>query len=884
MKMTNAMKDRRQLEAALDTQLETGLTAAMVKQRQAAGRNVLQEEKPPTIWQKIWRHLSDVASLVLLFAVLLSTYLAIWANGGWTKTVVIGSILIINVLIGMYQEHSAEKSLSALKKMNVHEVTVIRAGQTQVVDAAELVVGDIVKLTGGSQVPADGRLVEATDLRIDEAVLTGESEPVKKTAETMPQASELGDRQNEVFSGTGVTQGTGTMVVTAIGMATELGSIAGMLNATKVRTTPLQKRLNQLSARLTAVAVTGGVIIAILGVFFQGEPLADAMMIGVSLAVAAVPETLPIIVTISLSHGVGVMAKQNAIMRRVDAVETIGGVNVIASDKTGTLTQNQMTVTQIWAAGAPNAESISQSAQTPAADRLMRLAGLATNATREQVNHEWVEVGDSTELAIVRWLGQQGQTRAQFEQTAVRVAEDPFNSAKKTMATLHQLQDGRYLLIVKGAIDHLSLAQTEPVKAQMQQIHDQFARKALRVIAVGYRLFDQQPAETIENLQRELTFAGLIGMIDPPRPTAIAAVKQAAEAGIRTVMITGDHLETAKAIATQIGLLRPNDQVMTGAQLRDLTDDDLAQRISRISVYARVSPEDKIRIVKAWQKQGATVAMTGDGVNDAPALKAADVGVAMGITGTEVSKNASDMILTDDNFETIVKAVATGRAVYQNILKAVEFLIGVNFAQIFLMIFTVAIGWGAPLIAEQLLLINVLADGIPGFYLSREQAEANIMKRPPISRQTSIFADGLGQRVAVRTSTFIILTLTVYGLGRFVLTPNQPAMGMTMLFFTLAIGSMIDIYPIKQRGPLTWQGMTRNRSLNLGVGIAMLMVLSVALIPVLSNAFAVISMPLNNWLIVAVSVFIPSLVLEVNKRWQHRRRNVTSLTVDEEIE
>ncbi|GAX02163.1 hypothetical protein C5L25_000360 [Secundilactobacillus silagei JCM 19001] len=873
MTKTNAERDRQKLATALKTNFTSGLSAEQVKQRQTDGRNVLQEEKPPTIFQKIWRHLSDVASLVLLFAVALSTYLAIAANGGWTKTIVIGSILVINVLIGMYQEHSAEKSLAALKKMNIHEVNVLRDDHTQVVDAADLVVGDVVLLSGGNQVPADGCLIAATALRIDEAVLTGESEPVKKTAEPVAETAEIGDRINEAFSGTGVTQGTGQMVVTAIGMDTEIGSIAGMLNQTKARMTPLQKRLNQLSGRLTAVAVVGGIIITILGLFFQGEPLTDALMIGVSLAVAAVPETLPIIVTISLSHGVGVMAKQHVIMRRVDAVETIGGVNVIASDKTGTLTQNQMTVTQVWAATDSAPSVVGKNPLQEQTQSLMRLMGLATNATREKIQDEWIEIGDSTELAIVRWLATEGLTRADFEQQAPRIAEDPFNSTKKTMATLHQLPDGRALLIVKGALDRLPLKQSAKEQAKTSRIHDQFAHDALRVLAVGYKYFETLPEAPIEELQRDLTFAGLIGMIDPPRETAVAAVAQAREAGIRTVMITGDHLETAKAIAKQIGILRPGDQVVTGAALSQLSDQELAQQIENISVYARVSPEDKIRIIMAWQKQGATVAMTGDGVNDAPALKAADVGIAMGITGTEVSKNASDMILTDDNFETIVAAVATGRSVYQNILKAVEFLIGVNFAQIFLMIFAVGIGWGAPLIAEQLLLINVLADGIPGFYLSREPAEPLNMKRPPISRQTSVFADGLGQRVAVRTGTFILLTLGIYGLGRFGLTNNDPAVGMTMLFFTLALGSMVDIYPIKQRSPLSWQGIAKNPALNAGVLLAAGLVVSTALIPGLREAFQLVTLSGINWLIILIAIFIPSGILELNKRLQRTKLN-----------
>lgn len=844
------------------------------------GPNQLAAAKKPALWRQVARHLNDVSSLVLLFAVALASYMALALNGGWTKPIVIGAILVINVLIGLYQEASAEKALAALQSLSLPTTTVRRDNVAQTLAAVNVVPGDLILLKAGDQVPADGIVLESTNLTVDEAILTGESVPVSKHhVQTLTAVAP----EQEVFSGTAVTAGTAIVQVVTTGMATELGQIAGLLNQTKKRATPLQGRLNRLSGWLTSFAILGGIAIFALSVWMQNQGLADSLMIGISLAVAAVPETLPIIVTISLAHGVKRMANRNAIMRRVNAVETIGGVDVIASDKTGTLTQNKMTITRYWTPNSPQSQAADH--LTQAGKDLMRYLGLATNAEIQQVAGQEETHGDPTELAIVRWLAQHGQSRQQFETAAPRLAEDPFDSTKKTMATIHRLADDQQLIIVKGAFDRLPIRWTPTTRQAAQQVHDEFGQQALRVLSVGYRVV---PATVDlsdpnwEDLTQDLTFAGLVGIIDPPRPEVIPAIREAKQAGIKPVMITGDHMVTAAAIAQEIGILTPGQRVLSGDDLRQMTDAELTQQIQDIAVYARVSPADKIRIVQAWQATGKTVAMTGDGVNDAPALKAADVGIAMGITGTEVSKGAADMILTDDNFATIMAAVREGRTVYQNILKAVEFLVGVNFAQIFLMVGAVVMGWGAPLLAEQLLLINVLADGIPGFYISREPGERAAMEQPPIANSESLLARGLGGRLALRAATFTVLSLGIYAIGRFGLTNNQATMGMTMLFLVLAIGSMIDIYAIKDRQPLTMASLKRNPVLNGAMLIAIAVVLLVATVPATQHLFGLITLPIEAWLMVLPAMFIPTLVLELAKRWTRRKAPARNLSPDED--
>ena len=840
---------------------KSGLTDAEVEQKRVEfGINELLEQRPVPLYRKIWHHLKDISSLVLLLAVVLATYMAIFQNGGWTKTIVISLILIINVVIGLYQEASAEKSLAALKAMSLPTAKGRRNGRDITLAASELVPGDLIYLNTGDQVPADAVIIEETNLTVDEAILTGESLAVSKT--NFKAETNLTDDER-IFSGTAVVGGSALAQVTAIGMATELGKIANLLNKTQKRQTPLQGKLDSLSKWMTLFAALGGVVIFALSMGMQNKALADSLMIGLSLAVAAVPETLPIIVTISLSRGVKRMADRNAIIRHIGAVETIGNVDVIATDKTGTLTQNKMTITKYW---TPETD-IKEAADLPeAGQNLLKMLGLANNAKIMEKDGSKEIVGDATEIAIINWLKTQGSSRQQLEEKAPRIAEDPFDSAKKMMTTVHRLPNGHLLVIVKGALDRLPLTQSKIIEAG-QKAHDDLAAAALRVLAVGYKVLPEDADPTAwKEINSNLKLAGLIGLIDPPRPEVAAAIAKARQAGIKTVMITGDHLVTAKAIAEEIGILDSGQTAITGTELSKMSDTELKQRIQNISVYARVSPSDKIRIVQMWQELNKTVAMTGDGVNDAPALKAADVGIAMGVTGTEVAKEAADMILTDDNFATIIKAVAEGRTVYQNIIKAVEFLIGVNFAQIFLMVISTIFGWGAPLLAEQLLIINVLADGIPGFFISKEPGEPNIMAQDPIGNDESLLGRGLMQRMIIRAITFTILTLGVYAYGRFVISANNPQVGMTLVFLVLALGSMIDIYAIKDSQPISWQTFKTNRMLNWGLLLSMILVISLTVLPHLRQFLHLTLLPIQGWLVVLFGSLIPIFVLELNKR------------------
>ena len=840
---------------------KSGLTDAEVEQKRVEfGINELLEQRPVPLYRKIWHHLKDISSLVLLLAVVLATYMAIFQNGGWTKTIVISLILIINVVIGLYQEASAEKSLAALKAMSLPTAKGRRNGRDITLAASELLPGDLIYLNTGDQVPADAAIIEETNLTVDEAILTGESLAVSKT--NFKAETNLTDDER-IFSGTAVVGGSALAQVTAIGMATELGKIANLLNKTQKRQTPLQGKLDSLSKWMTLFAALGGVVIFALSMGMQNKALADSLMIGLSLAVAAVPETLPIIVTISLSRGVKRMADRNAIIRHIGAVETIGNVDVIATDKTGTLTQNKMTITKYW---TPETD-IKKAADLPeAGQNLLKMLGLANDAKIMEKDGSKEVIGDATEIAIVNWLKTQGSSRQQLEEKAPRIAEDPFDSAKKMMTTVHRLPNGHLLVIAKGALDRLPLTQSKVIEAG-QNAHDDLAAAALRVLAVGYKVLPEDADPTAwKEINSNLKLAGLIGLIDPPRPEVAAAIANARQAGIKTVMITGDHLVTAKAIAEEIGILDSGQTAITGTELSEMSDAELKQRIQNISVYARVSPSDKIRIVQMWQELNKTVAMTGDGVNDAPALKAADVGIAMGVTGTEVAKEAADMILTDDNFATIIKAVAEGRTVYQNIIKAVEFLIGVNFAQIFLMVISTIFGWGAPLLAEQLLIINVLADGIPGFFISKEPSEPNIMAQDPIGNDESLLGRGLMQRMIIRAITFTILTLGVYAYGRFVISANNPQIGMTLVFLVLALGSMIDIYAIKDSQPISWQTFKTNKMLNWGLLLSMTLVISLTVLPHLRQFLHLTLLPIQGWLVVLFGSLIPIFILELNKR------------------
>ncbi|HAC1723979.1 TPA_asm: HAD-IC family P-type ATPase, partial [Listeria monocytogenes] len=603
------------------------------------------------------------------------------------------------------------------------------------------------------------------------------------------------------------------------------------------------------------------------------ETIIETLMIAISLAVAAVPETLPVIVTLTLAYGVQNMVRKNTIIRRIPAVETIGNTSVICSDKTGTLTQNKMIIQQIWAA---DHTPIKATAEFDTAEqKVLEMLSLSSNATIDVTDGEETIIGDPTESAIIRLLEEKGTTKKALEAKYPRVFELPFDSDRKLMTTIHQVEDG-FLSITKGAFDRIPVNFSEAFLAEAERVHDSFAEDALRVLVVAYKKYPEMPTDlSSEALETDLTFAGMVGMIDPPRPESKAAVLAAKKAGIKTVMITGDHIVTASAIAKEIGILTDGDKAITGAELAEMSEADLEKNIRDYAVYARVSPEDKIRIVKAWQKNGEIVTMTGDGVNDAPALKAADVGAAMGITGTDVSKNAADMVITDDNFATIVDAVKEGRTAYENIRKTIYFLLSTNFSQIFIMLIAIILGWGAPVVAVQLLLINVVSDGIPGFFLSREKADDSIMERKPIPKNAGIFANGLGKKMATQAVVFTIVTLAGFYIGQFVTINNSIGasyeVGMTMAFVILAWSSVAHIFNVRSDKSIFTIGFLSNRGLFFSAICSMLIILGLAIIPPLANMFFLVEMSLTHWILAFILSMFPLLFVEIQKLIQRKR-------------
>ena len=682
---------------------ETGLTQQEAQQRlKENGRNQFEEAKKDSVLKKFIHSLSDFTTIILLVAAAISFYTAIVTeHGEYFEGILIIAIVIINAVLAIVQEGNAEKSLAALQDMNKQSSAVLRDGKVIEVDAEELVVGDVLVLEAGSMITADARLIQASQMRVEESALTGESEPVEKDPTYVGHDDDgLGDQINMIFKGCTVVNGRGRAVVTATGMNTEMGKIAGLLNNSDQQKTPLQKRLNQLGKRISLLALGAAAIVFIIGEL-QGEPLLEMFMTAVSLAVAAVPETLTVIVTLTLAYGVQKMAKKHAIIRRLPAVETLGTANVICSDKTGTLTQNKRRVRRVWHRGDEVTDT--EDAMTDEAMEVLKMAALCTDVIVEKEGDELTVTGNPTEAAIVRAVEENYHTKEELEEKYPRIGEIPFDSERKMMTTVHQWGK-KYISITKGAFDVLLPRFGFGDVDQAAIVNDRFGKRALRVIAVGYAVYDEPPKEiTSEALEKNLRLLGLIGMIDPPRPESKGAIARAKKAGIKTVMITGDHVVTASAIAKELGILKDKSEALSGSELKKMSDEELDKRVKDLSVYARVTPEDKIRIVQSWQRSGAVVAMTGDGVNDAPALKASDVGCAMGITGTDVAQGASDMILTDDNFATIVDAVAQGRAVYRNIRKAINFLLSCNISEIFIVLIAMLLGWGAPFTAVQLL-------------------------------------------------------------------------------------------------------------------------------------------------------------------------------------
>ena len=843
-----------------------GLSADEVTdRRERYGENKLREKKKKTTFQRFLDQFKDVMILILIAAAIVS-FVVVCVEGNWGELfepALILLIVILNAVMGVYQEGKAEKALDALKNMSAPHARVIRDGKETVIDAAQLVPGDIIRLEAGDFVPADCRLLQSAGLKSEESALTGESVPSEKdaTAEVAEKAP-IGDRTNMVFSGCSITYGTATAVVTATGMDTEMGKIANLLDNESDTQTPLQQKLAQLGKYLGIVALAACAVIFVVGLANQ-IPALEIFMTAVSLAVSAIPEGLPAIVTIVLSIGVQRMVKKNALIRRLPAVETLGGASVICSDKTGTLTQNRMTLTKAWVVGMEEPELISAS-NSERIKNLLMCGTLCCDGSVVFQGDQEQHIGDPTETAIVLAAHKNGMTKEELNEQYPRLAELPFDSDRKLMSTVNEIH-GKRIVIVKGAFDMMAQRCIKGDLEKAKELTEAMSGDALRVLAVAYKEIDVLPdVPTSEELENGLTFLGLVGMIDPPRPEAKAAVEVCRRAGIKPVMITGDHVVTASAIAGELGILLDGDRAITGAQLDAMTDRELDEQVETISVYARVSPENKIRIVKAWQRKGQVVSMTGDGVNDAPALKAADIGCAMGITGTDVAKGAADMTLTDDNFATIVDAVREGRGIYANIKKVVGFLLGTNIGEV-ITVFTAMLLWHkTPLMSMQLLWINLVTDSLPAIALGMEAVEKDVMDRKPKPKNEGIFAGGLGIRVVLQGMMFAVLTLIGFKLGENVTGTLEG--GQTLAFMVLSLSQVIQAFNMRSDRSLFQIGPFTNSKLNGAVLISTILVLLVLFTPA-RLAFGLVYLPWQLYLAGLGLILVPLVVMELCKLW-----------------
>lgn len=872
--MTPHSTSRDEVLKSLSTDSTKGLSSEQVESlRSEFGENKLSEKKKKSTFARFMDQFKDVMIIILIIAAIISFVVACVEKNPkeFFEPALIILIVILNAVMGVVQESKAEKALDALKGMSAPHARVIRDGVESVIDAAELVPGDIIRLEAGDFVPADARLLHSVSLKSEESALTGESVPSEKDAdETVDEKAPLGDRLNMVFSGCSITYGTATAVVTATGMNTEMGKIAGLLNSEEDGQTPLQKKLSQLGKYLGLVALAACAVIFVVGLLNDIPPL-EIFMTAVSLAVSAIPEGLPAIVTIVLSIGVQRMVKKNALIRRLPAVETLGGASVICSDKTGTLTQNRMTLTKAYRDGEGEIEAICNENSTSVRELLTYAALCCDGSVIFGENGEETHIGDPTETAIVLAAHKNGAPKAEINEKYPRRAEIPFDSDRKLMTTVNDI-DGKHVVIVKGAFDMMSVRCVAGDLEKAKQITEQMSSDALRVLAVAYKIVDEIPAApTSEELENGLTFMGLVGMIDPPRPEARDAVAVCRRAGIKPVMITGDHVVTASAIAKELGILEEGDRAITGAELDAMSEEELDACVENISVYARVSPENKIRIVKAWQRKGQIVSMTGDGVNDAPALKAADIGCAMGITGTDVAKGAADMTLTDDNFATIVDAVREGRGIYANIKKVVGFLLGTNIGEVITVFAAMLLWHKTPLLSMQLLLINLATDSLPAIALGMEAVESDVMDRKPKPKDEGIFAHGLGIRVVLQGFMFAILTLIGFKVGEVVTGTLEG--GQTLAFMVLALSQIVQAFNMRSDHSLFKIGFFGNRTLNLAALASTALVALVMLTPI-RHAFGLAMLPAHLYLIGLGLILVPLVVIEISKLFgliKHRK-------------
>ena len=852
----------------LETGRKDGLTSAEARRRlERYGGNELEHRTPEPLFRRFLAQMKDPMIVVLLCAAGVS----LWAGGGrdWIDAVIILGIVLLNAVISISQEDSAEKALEALRDLSAPMARAVRDGQLCRVEAARLVPGDIIHLEAGDLVPADGRVLECAGLRTDESAMTGEPVPAEKAAcGPLPLDTALGDRKNMVLSGTVVTGGRGVCVVTDTGMRTEMGRIAGMLLEEGEGETPLQRKMGEISKSLSFLCLCVCAVMFGVGLL-QGKDLLDMFLTAVSLAVAAIPEGLPAIVTIVLALGVQRMVRRSAIVKRLPAVETLGCAGVICSDKTGTLTQNRMTVVEVWSLGGKHRREA------------LTIGALCSDAALAYgPGGDPAASGDPTEAALVVAAAQEGLDKNALERDLPRRGELPFDSERKLMSTIHPLPGGGFRVLVKGAPDVL-LARcssalgrlgratlTGEVRRDILSANEAMAQRALRVLGTAYRDLAELPEPLASgNLERGLTFAGLIGMMDPPRPEVRGAVAQCFAAGIRPVMITGDHKLTAVAIARELGIFRPGDLALTGEDLDFMPQEMLEEEVERFSVYARVSPEHKMRIVKAWQKKGKVVAMTGDGVNDAPALKAADIGCAMGRSGTDVAKGAADMILTDDNFSTIVHAVEEGRGIYANIKQAIHYLLSCNIGEILTIFCATVLDFRQmPLVPVQLLWLNLVTDSLPALALGVEPVEEGVMEEKPRDARESLFTPAFAWRLAWQGGMVGALTLAAYLLGEHVLPGGGGATANTMAFATLTLCQLFHAFDVRsEHHSLFHIGVFSNKAMNKAFLAGLAMQLAVLCLPPLQAVFDTVPMTGEQWACVLALAAAPVAVCELGK-------------------
>ena len=864
---------------SLDTSID-GLSTAQAKERlDAYGYNELDEGEKRSLLSKFIDQFKDLMIIILLVAAALSVITE--GMHGLTDACIILAVVVLNAAFGVYQEGQAEAAIEALKNMSSPMARVRRDGHVVEIDSRELVPGDIVLLEAGDVVPADMRLLEAASLKIEEAALTGESVPVEKDiTETVEAEAGIGDRVNMGYQNSNVTYGRGTGVVTNTGMYTEVGKIADMLANADESQTPLKQSLEQLSKTLTYLIIAIALVTFLVSVFIRGEQPLEGLMVAVALAVAAIPEGLPAIVTILLSLGTTTLAKRNSIVRKLPAVETLGSTEIIASDKTGTLTMNQMTVEKVYT----NGQLQNASTELGADNTTLRIMNFANDT---KVDPDGKLIGDPTETALVQFGLDHNFDVRDVLKSEPRVAELPFDSDRKLMSTIHKEADVTYFVAVKGAPDQLLKRVTRiEINGEVRPITDEdkqailatnkdLAKQALRVLMMAYKTSNEIPTLESAVVESDLIFSGLVGMIDPERPEAAEAVRVAKEAGIRPIMITGDHQDTAEAIAKRLGIIDPNDtedHVFTGAELNELSDEEFQKVFKQYSVYARVSPEHKVRIVKAWQNDGKVVAMTGDGVNDAPSLKTADIGIGMGITGTEVSKGASDMVLADDNFATIIVAVEEGRKVFSNIQKSIQYLLSANMAEVFIIFFATLFGWDV-LQPVHLLWINLVTDTLPAIALGVEPAEPGIMTHKPRGRQSNFFDGGVFGAIMYQGVFQTILVLAVYGWGLTFPEHHTQAEihadALTMAFATLGLIQLLHAFNVKSVYQSVFKvGLFRNKTFNWAIPVAFVLLMATIVVPGFNNLFHVSHLSLTQWLAVIVGSFLIVVLVELVKAIQ----------------